>query len=93
MIFNIGYRYTDPQGAAILDCPACGKSWTEPESIWLEASVAGYTLVGPTQLDDDGCLVDVDRLVACGYHSSTLCGGCDAPLLDLDDIVETQLST
>ena len=34
----------------------------------------------PSRLDSSGKLIDVDRIVARGYHSDTLCSACDERL-------------
>jgi hypothetical protein len=82
------YRYADPDDKPALVCPECKQKWDCEYGIVLLLSIGERPVQFDTTLDAEGWLVDVDRLVASGYHSITLCGGCNAQLCDMDDVVE-----
>jgi hypothetical protein len=78
------YRYLDDHDAPLSHCPFCGASLTSPDSIALTVSIAERRHDLPTQLDAEGWLMDVDRLVANGYHSATCCATCGEMLVEYE---------
>ncbi len=67
------YAYT----YSTVTCPDCSADLTEPRGIELAVTVGGISVDAIyTRLEKDGSLIDVDRLVANGYHGGTMCGRC-----------------
>jgi hypothetical protein len=87
------YIYEDNRGDPVTKCPECGRDWCREGGVTLEAYIAGFHHSVATTLDEKGHLVDVDNLVANGYHSATRCGHCEDALIDLDGVIEHQRST
>ena len=58
-------------------CPSCKADLTRPESVELVYTIGDDQVHETTsRLDENGRLVDVGGVVAKGYHSDTVCGGC-----------------
>jgi hypothetical protein len=79
---NIRYRYLDKQDVPLRCCPFCGASLTKPGGVTLTISIGDRPQDFATQLDLEGWLVDVERLVANGYHNATSCAACGEMLVD-----------
>jgi len=73
----MSYSYT------VTRCPKCKADLTKEDAISLVTSAGGVRET-PTRLDEDGDLIDVEDLVANGYHSETRCGSCDKSLVDFE---------
>ncbi len=86
---NYRYRYLDDQGNPLDRCPYCAASLTQPGGVTLTVSIANRPQDFATQLDAQGWLVDVERLVANGYHSATSCAACGEMLVDYEDSEDT----
>lgn len=67
-------------------CPYCAGDLTAEQSVILGVTIANQTFELPSQLDQDGWLMDVDDLVVNGYHSFTSCNHCNEGL-DQDEIM------
>lgn len=67
---------------SVTSCPRCKADFRAPASIDMVVSVDGATTRIMTKLDPYGLLVDVNKLIANGYHSDTLCGSCSVSLAD-----------
>ena len=82
------FEDTDPDTAEYnypTDCPSCQASMTKPNAVRLTVSINETPMEHMTKLTADGDLVDVDRLVANGYHSQTCCAQCDHDLQEEAD--------
>ena len=77
------YRYQLEDGSPATTCPECGCELDIPGNVILEVVTGGRPWRFDTCLDEDGSLVDVDNLVANGYHGATICGGCENLLIDV----------
>jgi hypothetical protein len=80
------YRYLNQEDQPLRKCPACGADLREPGSIRVEIVTAGVCHELHTCLDQAGDLLDVDRLVANGYHGETQCAACGEPLTEYEDV-------
>lgn len=73
----MGYSYSYD----VTVCPGCGADLTAERAIDLTVVIAEVPNRGiPTRLREDGALMDVDRLVANGYHGGTACMKCGESL-------------
>lgn len=88
VIPTMKYQYLDDKNEPLLKCPHCGDSLDGDNGIELHVAINGCELDFLTELDSKGWLVDVDRAVANGYHSSTNCAGCGQMLIDMDGVNE-----
>jgi hypothetical protein len=82
---NHRYRYLDERDRPLRGCPFCGAILTEQGGVTLTISIGDRPQDFATQLDPQGWLVDVERLVANGYHSATCCAACGDLLVDYED--------
>ena len=80
------YRYLDQDDLPLTTCPQCGAALREPDGVRVEVVTAGVCHDFHTCLDQSGELLDVDRLVANGYHGETQCTACGQPLTDYEDM-------
>ena len=67
-------------------CSECGADLTKPVSVVLGVSVNDCVSEHKTRLDPKGILIDVDRMVANGYHSHTECADCRHDLCEEEDL-------
>ena len=84
MIYHYNYDVTT--------CPECKADLTAPGGIELTLVIAEQPREVSTRLKENGDLVDVDRLVANGYHGGTRCGKCSEGLEDYEDCEESETS-
>lgn len=70
-----------------MTCPHCQADLTKENACLAYFSIAGRTESFPSQLEGDGSLIDVDDLIANGYHSDTECATCSESLAG-DEILE-----
>lgn len=82
------YRYVDPNGKPVQSCPECGTRWDMNHGISINILVGDSLSDHDTMLDQEGDLVDVDNLVANGYHAGTYCGGCGELLVNMEGVIE-----
>lgn len=90
----LAYRHSDHDGNSLKECPGCSQDFTTKGGIVIHVRVEDNTLEFKSFLVD-GVLQDTDgQLVANGFHSSTVCGGCDELLIDYDEaVVEHQIGS
>jgi hypothetical protein len=80
------YRYLDRDDRPLGTCPECSADLRKPERVRVEIVMASVCHDFRTCLDQDGNLLDVDRLVANGYHGETQCGECGEPLTEYEQV-------
>jgi hypothetical protein len=80
-----GYRYCKEDGEPLLCCQNCCRDLTRGDAIELVISIGGQVCEITTQLDEAACLVDVESVVAHGYHSETLCRACAQSLVEYEE--------
>jgi hypothetical protein len=71
---NYSYSYD------VKACPACEFDFNMPNAIEITVVIADVPREVNTQLRGDGSLVDVENLVANGYHGGTRCARCGESL-------------
>ncbi len=78
-------HYTYRYGA--VRCSECGADWTAQDAVRVElVDNRGRSMPDClTRLTADGAVVDTTGQVWRGYHSRTVCDGCDASLYELTD--------
>lgn len=89
----MAYRYLNRKtGKPLRQCPGCGHPLTEVGGVMLcLASNGGHVYYTGDQLDEDGCLLDLDGEVADGKHSGTECSSCGELLIDFDSVDEVEV--
>ena len=61
-------------------CPNCHNKLNEPNGVIILVNIGeGFHQI-KTELDNEGLLIDVDSVVANGYHNDTLCSECEESL-------------
>jgi hypothetical protein len=69
------------------ECPHCSADLLTHHSLLVLFSIDGTEVARNSQLDENGILMDVDRLIANGYHSDTICDKC-AESISAEEILE-----
>lgn len=70
-------------------CPGCSANLTDADTVLVTISVADHELEVTSELDPNGVLNDVDRVIENGYHSSTECNECGDSLNEHEIIGDT----
>ncbi len=89
-----GYYYIDGEQNPLSTCPKCGHDLTTGKDgrspgVFIALVVAGNEMRSPSVLNDRGDLMDTtDDVVAKGFHSATLCGGCEELLINMEGVQE-----
>lgn len=73
----------------VTECPECGHKLTDDYGVTIHFVVAGQQREVISRLTTEGNLVDVDDLVANGYHAGTSCGECGESLADFEECEES----
>ena len=70
----------------VTTCPHCKAKLTEPQKVKIEfVDDEGRHIYRLSMLTPKGLLVDVDYLIASGFHSDTFCYSCDFALNEYEE--------